>query len=219
MTTAKEEVLRLVFSGKVTSAEGDELLRAMSAPRRRWPLRLLINPFERLGGVTALAIGLFGSLAGIALSRLHVRFDGALDVHVVPLAPPLREAVLDQLVAWPLVAAVAWLIGLTIAPKGRMVDFLGVVGVARIPLLLVGVFAAAARHRLPMDPAGIGSTPPAVLLGLVAVILPAIAWMLVLLIEGFRTATGVLGPKGGVAFVGVVVVAEIASKVALSIAS
>ena len=90
-TTSREQILEMVSSGKISAAEGDELLRALEAPRRsRW--RLFVNPFDALPVTRALGIGLLGVIAGVALSRWRVRFDGALDVHIVRAAVSLSGA-------------------------------------------------------------------------------------------------------------------------------
>lgn len=218
MSAFKEQILTMVSSGKITAAEGDELLKAASAPKRS-AYRLLLNPFEYVSSMTGLAIGVAVVVAGFALSRLGVRFDGALDVHPLPTVPSVRDAVLDQLVAWPLTAGIAWLVSLLLARKGRFVDFLGMVGIARIPLLAMGLVAALTQDHMPTSAADASSVSPLFVMILLAVALPALTWNLVLFFQGFRTASGTQGAKAVIGFIAAVVLAEVVSKVFLAVAS
>jgi hypothetical protein len=214
MTTTKEQVLEMVSAGKISAAEGEELLGAMQTPPRpAW--RRLIDPFDGLGAAQSLLLGALGAAGGILLSRWHVRFDGALDVHVGPALIPLPTAVLDQLVAWPLLAVILWATAWAVARRGRAIDFFGSVGVARLPLLAIGIVGGALRDQLPMNTSQIGSVSPIPLIILVVFTLPAVVWMLMLLFHGFRTASGLSRPKVGLPFAVAVVVAEVLSKLAL----
>lgn len=216
MTDSREEVLKLVATGKITSAEGATLLEAMRGPRPSL-LQTLFNPFERLGTWPALALSLGGATVGLGLSRLGARFDGALDVHVVAPPPALVTALVEQLVAWPLVALVLWLAGRALTRKGRFVDLLGVVGVARLPLLGVAAFTTALLDpTLVIGPDGLPAVTPALIVVALTTI-PLVVWTIVLAWTGFRTATAARGVSGGVGFTVALLVAELLSKLALSL--
>lgn len=214
MTTAREQVLELVSSGKISAAEGDELLKALPTERRSsW--KVLINPFDRLNAGWAFGLSVVGATVGLMLSRWNIRFDGALDVHVAPHAVAWREALVDQVVAWPLTAFVLWSISLAFARQGRLVDFLGNVGTARLPLLLVGVVAGAMRGQLPTAPSDMGVPPSIMMLFLVAATVPAVVLAVAMLFQGYRTASGLSGVKCALSFTAAVIAAEVLSKVAL----
>ncbi len=213
MTTPRDQVLELISSGKITAAEGDELLKALNTQRpSSW--KLLINPFEKLNVLTALGLGVFGAVLGIALSRWSIRFDGALDVHIAPDVVPWRQAIIDQVVAWPLVAMILWGIAFLFARQGRLPDFLGYVGTARLPLLVVGFVAGAMKSQLPTAPGDVGSPPPIALLVLVAATLPALVWAVAMLFQGYKTASGLRGAKCAFSFTFAIILAELLSKVA-----
>lgn len=215
MTTTKEKVLELVASGKVTAAEGDELLKALGPPGvSRW--RKLVNPFEAMPLSLGLALGVAGVLAALALTTLKVHFDGALDVHFGADAPVLAQALLEQAVVWPGVALVLWACAWALARQSRFVDFLSVVAVARLPLIVTGL---AVGFLGPYLPTAVGAEPSQVavapLLLLVVVTLPAIVISFTWFYQGFRNASGLRGVKAAVAFTLSIIAAEILSKTAL----
>jgi hypothetical protein len=216
-TTSREQILEMVSRGKISAAEGDELLRALEAPRRsRW--RTLLDPFDQLNVLLALAIGLAAALGGVLLSRWGIRFDGALDVHIGRAAVSLRKAIVDQLVAWPLTAVVLWVGALPLARQTRLADLIANVGVARVPLLWVAAVTVALGGHIPTNPGAALSSPgPLVLLTVLTI--PALVWMVALLYNGFSAASGLARRRGGLVFAGALIAAEVVSKLALAWAS
>lgn len=153
-------------------------------------------------------------LVQLGLSFARVRFDGALDSHPAgPAGVSLGAALLDAVVSWPLTAAVFWLGALVVARQGRFVDFLGAVGVARMPMVFSGAVLALVEAYLPITRPG--PHHGAGIAVLTALSLPCIVWFFALLFQGFRTASGLRGPRVGVSFVVVLVVAEFVSKLVL----
>jgi hypothetical protein len=59
-----------------------------------------------------LTVGLLQALAGLALARAGLRFDGALDVHRTWRGEPvpLATALVDQVAAWPAAVVAALLV-------------------------------------------------------------------------------------------------------------
>ncbi len=211
MTNTKEQVLEMIAAKRISADDGEALLAALQGVKRsKW--RMLVDPFERL---TAMQSGLVAAIAatgGLLLSRWGVRFDGAFDLHLLPGTVSLGSALADEVVALPLPAAALWLAGFAVVRRGRFVDYLGAVGVARLPLLLVGFVAGSMRGVLPVDPVQAARAPSMIVLGLTSV--PGIVWTGVLLFNGFKTASGLQRWKGTSFAVGVVV-AEIVSKIVL----
>ncbi len=219
MTTgnSREQILEMVSSGKISAVEGDDLLKALEVPRRsRW--RALVNPFEKLTTARALALGFMAAVAGVILSRWRVRFDGALDVHVVRAAVSLRQALIDQLVAWPLTSLLLWLGALPLARQTRPADVLANVGVARLPLLWVAAVAILTTPYLPANPAQAMSAPGPLIL-LTVLTIPALVWAVALLYNGFSAASGLAKARGAVLFTALLIAAEVVSKLALAWAS
>jgi hypothetical protein len=217
MATPSERVRKLVDEGRVDSEEGQRLLGALAVPGAAGRAasdprgaRLLVDPFERWGGGAAALAGLVFVILGFALSRLGIRFDGFLDLHVSAVTSAVKIGVVEQLVAWPLGALCLWLVARIVGASGaRFLDFLGAVGVARGPLVLFAI-----PIQL-LAPASVPTRMSPMLLGIAVIALTCIAWQIALLFFGYRNASGLRGPKVGFSFVGALFAAEIASKVAL----
>lgn len=210
--TPAERVRRLMESGSVAPEEGARLLAAMSEAPARSRLWLLVDPFERFGGGTAAIVGVIISVASIAVSRLGVRFDGLLDLHVDRAAvPSLRVALTNQLAGWLFPALCFWAYARLFSRHVRLLDFVGVAGLARLPLLIGAVV------MLPLMPAHVGVSPeltPALLavalFGLVFVVANV-----TLLYRGFKNASGLAGAKLVGGFIGLLVGVEALSKLLL----
>jgi hypothetical protein len=210
--TPAERVHRLVASGSVAPEEGARLLAAMSEAPPRSRLALLVNPFERFGGGTAAALGAVISVASIAVSRFGVRFDGFLDVHVNRAAlPSLHVAIVDQLVGWLLPALCFWVYARILTRHVRIIDFVGMVGLARLPSLL------SALVLVPLMPADVTVSmklsPSLLAIALVAVVFGVAN--VTLLYNGFKNASGLMGVKLVGGFIGLVIAIEALSKVVL----
>jgi hypothetical protein len=215
--TPAERIRHLIHAGNVAPEEGERLLAALAPESVRSPAWIVVNPFDRFGGGAAALAGLLVSWLSVWSTRLGVRFDGFLDLHVAPHGhtPPLSLAVIDQVVAWVLPAACFWAYARVVARHARPVDFLGMVGLARLPLLVAGIPIALLTSSSPSLPLKL--TPA--LAGIAVIALVSVAWNITLLYQGFKNASGLRGPKLIGGFIGVVVVAETISKLALAVAS
>ena len=212
--TPAERVERLVRSGSVDAEEGKRLLAALHAEPAPSPLRLLLNPFERIGGGLAAGVGLAISIASILFARSGVRFDGMIDAHFRGAPVPTLVALADQLAAWPLAALVFFAYARVFSRHVRLLDFLGMTGFARLPILLMAIPMRAIMSGFdPRDPMHL---PPG-FLAVALVSLVFVALNINLLYQGFKNASGLSGPKLVWGFIGLFVAAETASKLALAI--
>jgi hypothetical protein len=224
MSDAKRKVLDMVEQGKITSAEADALLAAMQGGRR-FSLRFLFDPFERVGLAASLAIGLLAAIASVlAAIPLGLRFDGYLDIHLAPAAVTAVAAIADQVVAWPLSALVLWLVALPFARASRFVDFLAVTGLARVLPLACGILLAPLTPdpELLADMSQRAMSDPTSVLGDVASMIPMIGvalvfvvWFVAASVFGFRHASGLRRGRLAAAVVVALLAAEIVSKVAI----
>lgn len=215
MTTSKEQVLEMVSSGKISAIEGDALLEAMT-PRQSLASAAL-NPFERLSSAAIWSLAALWAAISVALSQWQVRFDGAIDMHVVPSPVPLPTALLDLLVAWPLVGVVFWA---CTRFKGRPTDVLGFVGAARAPIVILGIAAGALRSHVPQGPIDLEQLMRSMPVGLIIIAILAIlmtAWHFVWLYQGFKTASGLRGGRSAITFAVALLVAEVLSKLVLTV--
>lgn len=210
--TPAERVRRLVEAGSVGPEEGARLLAAMSEAPARSRLAWLVDPFERFGGGTAAIAGAAIAVASVAVSRLGVRFDGLLDMHVNPgVAPPMHVALLDQLVGWILPALCFWAYARAFSRHVRLIDFVGMAGLARLPILL------SALVTLPLAPSGArGMTeisPALLVIALAALVFVVLNVML--LYKGFKNASGLAGRRLVLGFIGLLILVEALSKLTL----
>lgn len=212
--TPEERVERLVRSGAASADEGKRLLAAIHREPARTVLRALLNPFERIGGGHAVVVGAVVSALSVLLARTGVRFDGFLDMHLPHVVVSTTTALADQLVAWPLGAVFFYAYARVLSSHVRFVDFLGMAGFARIPVLVV---AALMRPLMPMFGVVDPLHPP---VGFLVVAIGSIVFVIAhitLLFQGFKNASGFTGAKLVAGFIGLTLLAEIASKLALSI--
>jgi hypothetical protein len=216
MTSPEAKVEELVASGRISGAEAEKLRRALHrAAPPRWT-RLLWSPFDRLPLPVALGIGAASLAVQALLSRFGVRFDGAFDVHVGAAVPAWRTVAVELVLAWPLTALVVWLACLAFSRKTRFVDAVVAIGVARAPLSLTGVMVAVLPLRPAADAAPADVSP--LQLAMALLVLPLVIWCLVVVFQGIKTATGLLGARLGAAWGLGLVAAEVVSKVVLHFA-
>jgi hypothetical protein len=213
--SAEERIKKLARAQSLDDEDAARQLEAVRpAPVTERRESLLANPFARYGGAVTSAAGVAIALVSLLASRWGLRFDGTLDLHTTGIPVPLRTAVADQLVAIPLTALVFWVFARLATRSVRFVDVLGVVGVARGPAVLLAIPVALFAFRHAPD-TGPTPTSPA-LVFVIAAALAGLGSQIYLLFVGFRTASGLRG--GGLTwrFIAALVLAEIASKVALS---
>ena len=178
-------------------------------------------PWRRLGVHGMRLAALLQALAGLALARFGVRFDGALDVHRTwqghPV--PIRVAVLDQLTALP-VAAAAVVLVLSLAghriPFGRIVSILGT---ARVPLVLGSptVLALPTPAAIRQSPAVLLAASPRLVAASLVGLLAFLAFVM-LFATGVRLATGARGWRLAALATAAAAAAEVGSKIFLVIA-
>jgi hypothetical protein len=210
--TPADRVRRLVASGDVGPEEGARLLSALQEVKQRSPLATLLDPFERFGGGVAAVAGLALALAGFGVSRLGVRFDGFLDMHVSrTVVPSLQVALVDQLASWLVPALCFWAYARVLSRSVRLVDFVGMVGLARVPVVVSAVLNVLLLRMVTVDASRF--TPGLLLVAVVGLVF--LALHLTLLYRGFKNASGLSGAKLVGGFIGVGLAAEVLSKLVL----
>jgi hypothetical protein len=208
MTSTEERIKEIARARAIPESEAAELLAAVR-PKTSGKRSL----FDRWSGEVTSIAGVVVALAGVATSRLGVRYDGALDLHIVPPPVALRAAIVDQVVAVGLTAVIMWAVARAFARNVRVVDVLGAVGVSRLPAVVASVPLALLVPLVPMPP----GKPNAAVFVVALVALFAVGLQVYLLVLGFRTATGLRGGRLAKAFVAALVAAEILAKLALGI--
>jgi hypothetical protein len=219
MSSSQEKVLEMVARGEISAEQADSLLGAMRHERSRLR-KLLLHPLDAMTTEQALILSSIAACAGLALGAAGVRFDGALDMHIGPHAVRLGLRAVDLVVAWPLPAFLFWL-GARLRDKPvRVIDFLAAVGVARVPsVVCAGLLALMPGAHRAADPVQYAHEHPAQIAIIAVVALGFVAWQIALLYNGAKTASGLSDWKSRLAFVGLLIAAEILSKVVLQLAA
>jgi hypothetical protein len=168
----------------------------------------VLRPFDRFGGEVTAALGLVVALVGIAVTRFGVDFDGVLDIHKVAAPPSLLRAAAEQAIAWFLPALLFWIYAALSKHRTRLIDFVGAAGLSRLPLVL-GAFVAAL----------LGSKVTPMMLVGATIVIACLAVSLTLLYQGVKSASGLAGTRLTIGFIGVLIAAEMLSKVILPLAS
>ena len=212
MRSAEERIKELARAQSMDAADAARLLDAVrpTAGERRGPWS---NPFERWSGETTSLLGALVAVAGLATSRLGVRYDGAIDLHVSPQPVPIGVAVLDQVLAVGLTSLVMWGAARFVS-RARFVDVLGAVGLSRVPPVVVAVPLALLVPLIPHDYTK--ASMPLVLAIAFLGLGGAVAQVYVL-VQGVRTASGARGGRLALTMIGGLFAAELLVKLALAV--
>jgi hypothetical protein len=127
------------------------------------------------------------------------------------VVPTIGVALFDQLVAWLLPAAVFFAYARVFSRHARIVDFIGMVGLARVPVLLSSLVTGLLLRDAVADP--FRMTP-----GLLLVAASGLLFLglhITLLYTGFKNASGLTGARLVGGFIGMCITAEVLSKLAL----
>ncbi|MFO0741500.1 MAG: hypothetical protein U0270_36725 [Labilithrix sp.] len=200
MTTPEERIKELARKNAIGSVDAARLLASVkpttpvAAPG--------FDPFRRYGAGLLAGAGVIAGAASLALAPLHVHFPGFLDIMRSDAAIGTSRAWIEQAAAFPLAAAVFWVAGrLAVGRGARPVDMLATVGFARVPAVL---------FALPVALSGVTALALLTLVGL--------ALQILLLVLGFRSATGATGGRLAAGVVGGIVAAEVLAKLLVSVA-
>lgn len=204
----------------------DEMVREyLQRDRQRGFWMGLVNPFTSLDGAAALALGLvFVAATGAVAVIGRVAYDGIMDVHAGISAPTVALALMP-LLDWLVVALLFWLAGVLMSRGGvRILDCFAMSALGRLPFLFVGLIWAeqALGRYLPSlvrvmqsapDPTALVSQPFFLLVmagGILTMIL--MLWGLFLNFFAMREATGVETQRAIPAYMGIIIIGEIISK-------
>ena len=197
----------------------EEMTTSVPVPREMTVTRWLFNPYMRIAGGQALAIGLSVIVvSGMAAAAGGVHFDGLLDFHVghtVSFWLPIVEG----LVNWSVITALLVLVSFLVAPRTvRLVDIAGTQALARWPLLPAALVCTLPAVRRANEEAvaavleGRLAMPTPV--GLVAALFAAacVIWMVALMWKAYSVSCNQRGGRAVALFVAAVVLGEAATK-------
>lgn len=178
---------------------------------------LMLNPFTRIAGWQAFAIGaVLLVLIGITGTYANVYFDGAIDMHFTENASfkTSINCLIVDLLSLVLTLSVA---GIFVAKNFRLLDILGTVSLAKAPFLLLAIAALAvdapATEQIMHDPSSLFSSVSFVIIMVFSV--PVFIWHIILLFNAYKISTGAKGGKVVPSFIIALLVAELISKLVI----
>lgn len=183
--------------------------------------KIIFNPFSKYSEtqllIAGIVITILGSLVG---SHFDVSFDGVLDVHVNENT--FLSSVTENLINIFSVIAVLFILGKIINSKTRFIDILNMTMLSRIPLYLLGTITNNSKindiTQKIIDsidyPQKMNLLPEemAILAVFTVVSFLMMAYFIVLLIFGFKTATNTKKWQHWIFFAVTIILAEIISK-------
>jgi len=189
----------------------------------------LFNPFIYVAGWNALLIGLVIILVtGYLGSLSNTHFDGVLDTHTGRSAP-LWFFLTTGILNWLCMGVVLWIFGKSSSKSTfRTLDLFGTQALARWPSMLTALACLAPAYRrftqTLMEFSRTQKLPEtfapadAVIFGLVVfVILLALCWMVRLMYMSYKVCCGLTKEKAITTFIVGLIIAEVLSKVALTV--
>ena len=184
---------------------------------------LFFNPFQKYSDRILLIFGLSFSLIGIALGfAFNARFDGFIDLHFVEntsFSQPLFDTVINTLCG----TLIFFIFGKLINKKTRIIDILTTCLIAKIPFYLIPftninqlVFNTTSQMISEINPEKINSISTAdmmILMILAIITILIIIWSIILLFNGFKTATNSKEAKHTILFILGIIITEVISKI------
>lgn len=191
---------------------------------------IIFNPFERYSENKLLLFGLLATFLGSYLGYVfEARFDGVLDLHF-PGIPTDFKPVIDNFINIVSLFLVLFFLGKYINPKTRVIDILTPVLISRFPFYLLTftnyqnfsadlgekILASIDTKNL-QDGVNIAPIDMVVMILIAGVTMLFLVWFVILLFNGFKIATNSRGIKNNLLFAGAIILAEIISKIILTL--
>ena len=196
-------------------------------------MKIIFNPFVKYPEKALLALGLLFVIAGSFMGYFfNARYDGVLDTHFVPFMAPVQPFI-DIVINTVSLFIVFFAFGKIINPKTRPIDILNVSLIAPGPYYLLPLFNIGnliMNSTLSLERAmgtdintkpspdifkQISTTEIVSILVFALIGLAFLVWFVVLLYNGFKTATNLKTTGHKVLFAFGILLAEVLSKIIL----
>lgn len=189
--------------------------------------KLLFNPFEKIPEKLLLLLGIISFIIGCYFSyQFEMIFDGIFDAHEFS-GILFSQAFTANAVNVITVCVFLFILGKIINPKTRMIDILNTAFISRIPIYLTAPLAAVpvvkqitekiVASLKDIENMKLGTLDMMVLLSFSGIAMLLLVYSIVLLANGFRTATNAKKWQHYVIFGLVLLLAEIVSKGLISL--
>lgn len=226
MKNNKERLMGMLNENKISQDDYNTLLVALEKTSFFSTIQssLLLNPFQKIAGFKALAIGmiilLLMSYVGVIAKVYFIGSISMLNASVVATQTMNIGFLLlayQNIVSWLVLTAVFIIAAKILQNKKiRIIDFLGTVSFARFPLLLFTIFTSITRMVNP-DMLDVDITKgllvhPSIeqyLFSIVGMIL--VVWQIITYFYALKESSGLIGKKLWLGFIVSIIVAEFIS--------
>jgi hypothetical protein len=185
----------------------------------------LFNPFTHIAGAKALLAGITGILlTGILCFMSGTHLDGVVDIHF-SVEGTIYWFLAEGFIDLACIVIVFSLLGLMIAGlRFRFIDLLGTLSIARLPFIIVPIFAMIFPQKKVLDyflytylkigtPVTIGNWDIISFIIVIIIMLLVLIWTIALMYNAFRICMNIKGPKIVLSFIGGLFLAEIFAKI------
>ncbi|MCF6129797.1 hypothetical protein L1S35_08930 [Flavobacterium sp. AS60] len=188
--------------------------------------QIIFNPFIRFSEKWLLTIGIISAIAGSTIAvYCGVRYDGVIDVHTFPDIT-FVNSIKENLISITLLTFLLFVLGKIINPKTRFIDILNSSLLFRIPFYVSALLTSVPAMKTvekevlkninTLDKIKIQPFDLAVLLIISILLIALLIYAIVLLFQGFKTATNAKKPSHYISFTIALILAEVLSKIILS---
>ncbi|MCC6373009.1 MAG: hypothetical protein IT236_18545 [Bacteroidia bacterium] len=192
-------------------------------------IKLLLNPFERFAGAASLWIGLcFLIITCIVAYAGNIHLDGVLDLHISENTT-WKITAIETLLNWWCMFLFIYIAGLLLSKSSiRIIDVFGTQAMARAPFLIATIgnlFLSGSRidkylnNRFLQRGEAVEITGGDIALFVVSMLLTLLAliWMVMWMYRAYCISCNVKGTKSILSFIAALLLAEISSKLLLSL--
>ncbi|RST27705.1 hypothetical protein [Chryseobacterium lacus] len=183
--------------------------------------KLFFNPFSKFSEKALLISGILFLVVGSFIGYYFgVTYDGIFDVHISTVT--LIESLTENVINVVILSLLLFIAGIIINSKTRIIDVLNVALISRFPIYLAGLFANNQRiseiseqlidsvHQ--ETPASVSSSDMMILMLFSAVLILLLAYQLMLMVFGFKTAVNARKWQHWLLFAFALIAAEMISK-------
>lgn len=183
--------------------------------------KLFFNPFSKFSEKALLISGILFLVVGSFIGYYFgVTYDGIFDVHISTVT--LIESLTENVINVVILSLLLFIAGIMINSKTRIIDVLNVALISRFPIYLAGLFANNQRiseiseqlidsvHQ--ETPASVSSSDMMILMLFSAVLILLLAYQLMLMVFGFKTAVNARKWQHWLLFAFALIAAEVISK-------
>lgn len=183
--------------------------------------KLFFNPFSKFSEKALLISGILFLVVGSFIGYYFgVTYDGIFDVHISTVT--LIESLTENVINVVILSLLLFIAGIIINSKTRIIDVLNVALISRFPIYLAGLFANNQRiseiSEQLMDsvhqetPESVSSSDMMILMLFSAVLILLLAYQLMLMVFGFKTAVNARKWQHWLLFAFALIAAEVISK-------